>query len=193
MFSLLGNTVIQLFSSADLEHLFNRQLGPAYATVLRGGAAEPFYQAGRAGQAHTIWYTRDYFRSALHEIAHWCVAGPARREQDDYGYWYAPDGRTPTQQAQFEQVEVAPQALELLACAATGHRFRVSLDNLNGAGGVDETRFAAAVGQAAEARLRQRHGQRWDQWLQLLEQHYRSGVPLDAAAVTAVQQLPAYG
>ncbi len=35
----------------------------------------------------------DFFASALHEISHWCVAGKARREQVDFGYWYCPDGR----------------------------------------------------------------------------------------------------
>ena len=81
---------------------------------------------------------------ALHEVAHWCVAGPRRRCLDDYGYWYAPDGRDAAAQAEFLRVEVRPQALEALFCAACNHPFRVSLDNLDGDPG-DEARFAADV------------------------------------------------
>ena len=76
--------------SDDLDRLFRATFFHSYATVLEGGADEPVY---RPGNPHRICYTRDYFRSALHEIAHWCVAGPRRRRLDDYGYWYAPDGR----------------------------------------------------------------------------------------------------
>ena len=82
-----------------------------------------------------IYYTRDYFASALHEVAHWCVAGAVRRQQEDYGYWYAPDGRSQEQQLVFEQVEIKPQALEWLFSAACGFRFRVSADNLALSGG----------------------------------------------------------
>src|SRR3546814_2809228 len=53
-------------------------------------------------------------RRASDLVAHWCLAGAARRRQDDYGYWYAADGRDLEQQHLFEQVEVKPQALELL-------------------------------------------------------------------------------
>ena len=98
--------------------------------MLEGGFEEPVYLAGTsvAGEPARIRYTRDYFRSALHEVAHWCVAGPRRRRLDDYGYWYAPDGRDAAAQAEFLRVEVRPQALEALFCAACNHPFRVSLD-----------------------------------------------------------------
>lgn len=120
-------------SSRALERLFADCFEGEYDTLLRGGAEEPFYQACRAGAPAVIHYRFDYFRSALHEIAHWCVAGEARRQQDDYGYWYAPDGRSAAQQKEFEQVEVLPQAWELLFCAAAGVAFRVSMDNLENA------------------------------------------------------------
>src|SRR5690606_38179118 len=61
---------------------------------------------------------------------HWCVAGDQRRLLHDYGYWYAPDGRSPEQQQKFEQVEVKPQALEWIFNRACGVKFRVSADNL---------------------------------------------------------------
>lgn len=66
----------------------------------------------------------------LLEVAHWCVAGEKRRQQEDYGYWYAPDGRTEAQQQEFEKVEVRPQALEWIFSVASGHPFTVSADNL---------------------------------------------------------------
>ncbi len=39
---------------------------------------------------------------------HWCIAGKARRNRVDFGYWYCPDGRDAQTQSQFEDVEVKP-------------------------------------------------------------------------------------
>ena len=101
-------------------------------TRLQGGAPEPFYRPADAQQPyHVVEFTLDYAASALHEAAHWCVAGSARRLLPDYGYWYAPDGRSTAQQAEFERVEVKPQALEWIFAQACGLRFRVSADNLD--------------------------------------------------------------
>lgn len=117
--------------SADLERLFAQTFRQRYNTVLIGGSDQPLYQVANAHQTfNTIYFTQDYFASALHEVAHWCVAGVERRQQEDYGYWYAPDGRTEQQQQAFEQVEVKPQSLEWLFSVACGFRFRVSADNL---------------------------------------------------------------
>ncbi len=58
----------------------------------------------------TVSSSRTVFASALHEISHWCIAGKARRELVDFGYWYCPDGRDAMTQSQFEDVEVKPQA-----------------------------------------------------------------------------------
>nr|WP_168710930.1 elongation factor P hydroxylase [Ningiella ruwaisensis] len=80
---------------------------------------------------HKLFSRFDYASSALHEIAHWCIAGSERRKKIDYGYWYAPDGRDTVQQHQFEKVEVKPQALEAAFASACGLRFRVSVDNLS--------------------------------------------------------------
>jgi elongation factor P hydroxylase len=103
----------------------------SYNTRLVGGFDEPFYRAAVNGQPAEIRFTRDYARSALHELAHWCVAGEQRRRLDDYGYWYAPDGRDAQQQQLFFRVEVQPQAIEKHFCYALGLTFDVSVDNLN--------------------------------------------------------------
>lgn len=112
-----------------IEHI-NDQVLRLYNTRLAGGFAEPYYLAGKQGDFAEIRFTCDYTRSALHELAHWCVAGASRRELDDYGYWYEPDGRSAAQQAQFFQVEIRPQAIERHFCDAAGIPFSVSVDNL---------------------------------------------------------------
>ncbi|WP_340674149.1 elongation factor P hydroxylase [Microbulbifer salipaludis] len=120
-------------------------------TRLIGGFQEPFYRpAGIDSQeTHQVEFTLDYAASALHEAAHWCVAGAERRLQPDYGYWYAPDGRSAEQQAEFERVEVKPQALEWIFSVACGLKFRVSADNLDAGLGPSE-RFKRDVWQQAQ-------------------------------------------
>jgi elongation factor P hydroxylase len=133
----------------------NRNVLAPFQTRLVGGFDEPFYCArGEDGWAG-IRYTRDYERSALHELAHWCVAGPERRRQDDYGYWYAPDGRSREQQQLFFRVEVRPQAIEKHFCTALGIPFSVSVDNLGNPAieGIGE--FTRAVDQCYTTYVRQ--------------------------------------
>ena len=107
--------------------VFNRVFQAADATILCGGADEPYYEPGAPS---VIYFRDDFDRSALHEVAHWCVAGPVRRGLPDYGYWYAPDGRNAEQQSAFYSVEVKPQAIEALFCEALDLPFAVSVDNL---------------------------------------------------------------
>ena len=129
--------------------LFNSTLGETYNTRLLGGFDEPFYKAPNSTSEAQIQFRNDYSASAMHEISHWCIAGVDRLKLDDFGYWYAPDGRTEEQQRQFEQVEIKPQALEWLFCVAAGMPFRLSLDNLNGSVG-DTRQFAEAVVKQAK-------------------------------------------
>jgi elongation factor P hydroxylase len=107
--------------------VFNRVFQATDATILLGGADEPYYVPGAPS---VVYFREDFDRSALHEIAHWCFAGPARRGLRDYGYWYAPDGRNADQQSAFYSVEVKPQAIEALFCEALELPFAVSVDNL---------------------------------------------------------------
>lgn len=111
---------------------FNRGLGRRHRVRLIGGGEEPLYQPAEAFSPATIRYTRDYAASALHELAHWCIAGATRRQKLDYGYWYRPPPRTPQEQAAFCKAELRVQALELRFAEASGLPFRVSADDLDG-------------------------------------------------------------
>lgn len=119
--------------SCDLEVLFEACFFSIYNTRLCGGGEEPLYlPADRTNPYHRLIFREDYFASALHEVAHWCIAGGARRELRDFGYWYVPDGRDAEQQRDFEQMELKPQALEWIFAEAAGISFQVSTDNLSG-------------------------------------------------------------
>ena len=111
----------------QLMRLFNQEFAESDKTELIGGAAEPYYQPG---SPHCIYFRADYVRSALHEVAHWCVAGRRRRQLPDYGYWYSPDGRDAEQQQAFFAVEARPQAVERCFCEAIGIAFSPSVDNV---------------------------------------------------------------
>lgn len=123
-----------------IETCFHDQFLKPYRTQLKGGFSEPLYlPAGEGRSCHQIRFREDFASSALHEIAHWCLAGKERRKQLDYGYWYQADGRTDEAQAAFEKVEIKPQALEWLFSQAIGLIFHFSADNLNGGIGVSST------------------------------------------------------
>jgi elongation factor P hydroxylase len=133
------------FRASRLEQLFRDCFAARWRTLLVGGAREPFYQpAPNDAGFHLLHYRLDYFASALHEVAHWCIAGAERRQLPDFGYWYEPDGRNATQQRAFEAVEYKPQALEWFFSRASGYRFRLSSDNL-AAHGDENTAFALRV------------------------------------------------
>jgi elongation factor P hydroxylase len=158
--------------AADLVACFNRTFDQAYNTRLVGGGEEPIYlPADGKVLFHRIVFTRDYFSSALHEIAHWCVAGEVRRKQVDYGYWYAPDGRSQEQQQEFERVEIKPQAMEWIFSVACGHRFRVSADNLEAGLGASD-RFKANIYQQVLTYCQQGLPERPQQFALALAQHY---------------------
>lgn len=117
----------------DLIKIFNDTFHSEYNTKLELGEDEPIYlPADNITPYHRIIFARGFYASALHEIAHWCVAGPKRRLLEDFGYWYEPDGRTEQVQAEFEKVEIRPQAYEWILSMSAGFPFTVSCDNLNG-------------------------------------------------------------
>ena len=168
----------------DLVLLFNQCFEQSFNTILVGGAEEPIYRPQSANcRYHQIYFRHDYFASALHEVAHWCVAGPARRRLEDYGYWYAPDGRTALQQMEFERVEVKPQAIEWLFSVACGLSFRVSADNLQMGLGAS-TIFKAAIVRQAQDYCRLGLGARPDQFARALASFYHIKWPVGAAIFT---------
>ncbi len=123
----------------SLISLFNGLFSETLNTELVKGDDEPIYlPADTDHPKHRIIFAHGFFASALHEISHWCVAGAQRRQQVDFGYWYKPDGRTAQEQAEFERVEVKPQALEWLLSEAAGHKFHFSADNLGSDIGASE-------------------------------------------------------
>ncbi|WNC73494.1 elongation factor P hydroxylase [Thalassotalea psychrophila] len=117
----------------DLIHIFAEQFSLTDNTRLVKGDDEPIYlPADERYSYHRIIFAHGFYASAFHEISHWCIAGKNRRLLEDFGYWYAPDGRDAKQQENFEQVEIKPQAIEWAFCIASGFNFNVSADNLSG-------------------------------------------------------------
>lgn len=162
--------------------LFNDLFGDVgQATRLVGGGDEPVYLPADGDYPHhRIVFRADYFASALHEVAHWCIAGERRRRLVDYGYWYRPEGRSPSQQRAFERVEARPQALEWIFARAAGHRFRLSADNLDG-GAFDPRPFREAVWRAARTYCRTGLSERAERFRRALAQRYGGDERLDPA------------
>lgn len=131
----------------DLIKLFNTCFESTHNTQLVCGDDEPIYlPANENNPFNTVVFAHGFFSSALHECAHWLIAGEKRRTLIDYDYWYVPDGRTAAQQAAFYLVEVKPQAMEWILSTAARYPFHFSIDNLNGAES-DSEPFKLAVQQ----------------------------------------------
>lgn len=117
-------------TAIELAQVFERCFRESHNVCCLGGATEPWYLPARDDQPAQLHYRADFAASALHEISHWCIAGPARRARPDFGYDYVPAPRTAVAQVQFLQAEVLPQALECLFAAAAGLPFRLSFDDV---------------------------------------------------------------
>jgi len=117
-----------------LKHIvssFNYAFKQTHKTILVGGAEEPLYRPSELGSDYSIVYFKeDFVASALHEIAHWCLAGSERRKRVDYGYWYEAK-RDEKAQNKFEELEIKPQSVEWILSNAAGVSFCVSADNLS--------------------------------------------------------------
>ncbi|MGI9294627.1 MAG: elongation factor P hydroxylase [Pseudomonadales bacterium] len=174
-------------SCDDLIAIFNRLFASRLNTILEKGGDEPLYSpAGAQCDRHRVVFKHDYFASALHEIAHWCIAGTKRRTQIDYGYWYAPDGRTTQQQRKFERVEVKPQALEWIFARAAGYKFTVSNDNL-AAGETSNHPFELALYQQALHYCKQGLPHRAELFRLALAEYYGANATLDGSQFGPVQ------
>lgn len=139
--------LIQLFNT-----LFSDQ-----QVVLARSTGEPEYFPACKDQPARIEFAHGFFASALHEISHWCVAGKTRRTLSDFGYWYAPDGRSAAQQQAFERVEIKPQALECLFTLACDRPFQVSQDNLFATFDTSGSTFATDVYMQAKEYIQKPH------------------------------------
>ena len=128
----------------SLISLFNTLFAQQNVKLVRG-YDEPEYFPATVSSPARIEFAHGFFASALHEISHWCVAGCRRRQLSDFGYWYAADGRSKTQQQAFERVEIKPQALECLFTLACRRPFQVSQDNLFADFDTSDSRFAQDV------------------------------------------------
>ena len=174
----------------DVIALFDGLFQSSYRTRLVRGGDEPLYlPADDDSPFHRVIFARGFYASALHEISHWCIAGARRRQLEDYGYWYLPDGRDTAEQRDFEAVEVAPQALELLFCRASRRRFHVSVDNLGGAAEVDREAFQARVEARAERYEREGLPRRAEAFRCALRGFYREDASLEAAVEAGRERL----
>ncbi|WP_259365150.1 elongation factor P hydroxylase [Psychrobacter sp. GP33] len=139
-----------------LMSVFNQLFAYQHVTLVRG-ECEPEYFPATEYQTARIQFAHGFFASALHEISHWCIAGSKRRALIDFGYWYAPDGRSAAQQHQFEHLEIKPQALECLFTLACNRPFGVSLDNLFADFDTEGSTFAIDVYQQVASYIDEPH------------------------------------
>lgn len=160
----------------DLIQLFESTFFNDYQTCLVKGGDEPIYlPINTDSKVHQIVFAHGYYSSALHEVAHWCIAGAQRRFQVDYGYWYSADGRNAHQQMAFESVEVKPQAIEWAFSVAANKLFRVSTDNIDGVQ-TDPTVFANNVRMQVLHYLEIGFPPRAEQFICALQQFYQTEV-----------------
>lgn len=84
----------------QLIEIFDSCFADDFNTRLIKGDDEPIYlPADDEVPYNRIIFAHGFYASGLHEISHWCIAGKARRELVDFGYWYCPDGRDAATQA----------------------------------------------------------------------------------------------
>jgi len=137
-------------NATDIVTVFDGLFRTRYRTRLVGGAREPLYVPATPDREAELCFREDFAASALHESAHWCLAGTVRRRRPDFGYWYEPV-RDAAMQCRFEAAEAPVQALEWIFCNAAGVPFRVSVDNFAFA---DRSRLRQRVHRAARERLK---------------------------------------
>ena len=114
-------------NARQIADIFNSTFRTAQV-VMRGDAEEPLYLPGPPAE---IRYARDHAASALHEAAHWCIAGRRRRDQPDFGYFYVAPPRSEAQRQAFMLVECRVQALESIFADAARATFEVSADDFD--------------------------------------------------------------
>jgi elongation factor P hydroxylase len=142
-----GDTLMDHWAIAET---FNACFEDRFHTVMVGGADEPLYIPPSPSSPGELRYREDYPASALHEAAHWCIAGPERRKQLDFGYTYTPPPRNPHAQVAFFAGEARAQALESIFAQAACVRFVLSIDDLESLDRRRECSEAFAAGVEVE-------------------------------------------
>lgn len=175
----------------DLIDIFDQCFLSSFNTRLVRGNDEPIYlpagktDIGIESQDYAqVVFAHGFYASALHEIAHWCLAGAERRKKIDFGYWYCPDGRTAEQQAKFQQAEIKPQAIEWALCIAAGFDFNVSCDNIQGdefGNQPDRHAFQQAIFKQVQIYLEVGYPPRAQQLMFKLAEFYQQTVPQSVA------------
>jgi len=108
---------------------FNLCFAESQNTILVGGASEPLYLPAKPKAV--LYFREDFAASALHEAAHWCIAGADRRRKVDFGYAYKAPPRSTRAQSWFYRMELKAQSLERVFAQAAGVEFHPSADNLH--------------------------------------------------------------
>jgi elongation factor P hydroxylase len=142
--SLTNARLTPTLEAGAIAAVFNATFAARFATVMLGGAQEPLYLPVMNGAPARIFYRSDFAASALHEAAHWCIAGPLRRRHVDYGYGYVPPPRPAAARRAFFGAERDAQALECVFAESAGLPFRISADDF-AATTQERNVFAAAV------------------------------------------------
>ena len=128
-------------SAAKIIAVFNQCFAQSYRVELRGGADEPLYVPATIDKPAELIFREDFPASALHEAAHWCIAGEQRRQRADFAYSYIAGPRSDAEQALFFAAELRTQSLESVFAHAANVIFNPSADNLN----CDVSAFAGAI------------------------------------------------
>ncbi len=123
-------TMNKLVTHAELINLFNEQFKVSEHTILVETENDPLYLPIDAScEFNRIFCTKNSFASIFHEIAHWCIAGLARRKLVDYGYWCKLEDRSPEEQQLHRNYEKKTQAIEWIFSVAANTKFLIIPDN----------------------------------------------------------------
>jgi elongation factor P hydroxylase len=121
--------------------VFNGCFALTYGVKMRGGADEPLYLPASQVSPAELIFRENFPASALHEAAHWCIAGAHRRNSLDFAYTYIAAPRSAGEQELFFAAELRTQSLESVFAETANVIFNPSADNLN----CDISAFANAI------------------------------------------------
>ena len=131
---------------ATIEKAFGQSLGAQHPVRLVGGFDEPLYLPATDSRAAEIRFRSDYPSSALHEVAHWCLAGARRRALQDYGYWYQNGCLYPDMASAFIAIDPNTKANGCMQVLRGSHKMgRIEHGRFGDQTGADPERVEAAM------------------------------------------------